>query len=130
MIGITTALGRFDGVATDAAYEQHFIQVTGAFDALLGPQRGWTYLFALSPNHALARTLAMRAPRCADSRMASVPDPELAEMVPKLATSVARDRHAEAAGQRALWDHLRGGRARRTKSSPKSPSLPTRATPG
>src|SRR5207249_1466551 len=33
-------------------------------DELLGPERGWTYLFALSPNHAAARILASKPPRC------------------------------------------------------------------
>jgi len=64
MDGITTPLGRFEGIARDPTVRAQLIKVTGAFDDLLGPQRGWTYLFASSPNHVAARHLAMRTPDC------------------------------------------------------------------
>jgi hypothetical protein len=61
MDGITTGLGHFEGIGQEPTLRRQFVKVTGAFDELLGPQRGWTYLFALSANHAAARTLALRA---------------------------------------------------------------------
>jgi hypothetical protein len=64
MDGITTGLGRFEGIGRDQTLRQHFVKVTGAFDELLGPERGWTYLFALSPNYTVARMLALQAPQC------------------------------------------------------------------
>jgi hypothetical protein len=64
MDGITTRLGRFDGIGQDPTIRAQLIKVTGAFDELLGPARGWTYLFASSRNHAAARTLALRTSNC------------------------------------------------------------------
>lgn len=87
MDGITTALGHFEGIAQDPAVRNDFVRVTGAFDGLLGPQRGWTYLFASSPNHRSARTLALSAPTCAGGASGAVAPGDLAELVPKLATA-------------------------------------------
>ena len=64
MNGITTNLDRFEGVGRDPTVRAQFVKVTGAFDELLGPARGWTYLFTSSANHAAARSLALRAPVC------------------------------------------------------------------
>ena len=51
------------------------IQVTSSFDELLGPARGWTFLFSSSANHAAARELALRTPRCAGGSSArSLPE--------------------------------------------------------
>jgi hypothetical protein len=44
--GITSALGKFEGIGQMPTIRRDLIQVTGAFDGLLGPARGWTYLFA------------------------------------------------------------------------------------
>jgi hypothetical protein len=87
MDGITTALGRFDGIGHDPALRQHFVKVTGAFDDLLGPERGWTYLFALSPNHAAARALALDAPRCSNGSPKPTMHGELEEIVPNVAAA-------------------------------------------
>jgi hypothetical protein len=84
MNGITTSLGHFDGIAQDPTVRQHFTKVTGAFDALLGPARGWTYLFALSPNHAAARTLAVQAPRCLNRSGGRTPFTEIEQIVPAI----------------------------------------------
>src|SRR5262245_17957313 len=81
MDGITTALGPFDGIGRDPTLRQHFVKVTGAFDDLLGPERGWTYLFALSPNHAAARALALGAPRCPGVSSEPASSGELEEIV-------------------------------------------------
>ena len=45
MDGITTPLGRFEGIGRDPTVRAQLIKATGAFDELLGPARGWTYLF-------------------------------------------------------------------------------------
>lgn len=87
MDGITTALGRFDGVGHDPTLRQHFVKVTGAFDDLLGPERGWTYLFALSPNHAAARALALGAPRCPNGASKATMHGELEKIVPNVAAA-------------------------------------------
>ena len=62
--GISTRLGTFVGLDHDAVIRSQLIQVTGAFDELLGPARGWTFLFTSSANHAAARELALRPAPC------------------------------------------------------------------
>jgi hypothetical protein len=70
MKGITTELGTFVGVGQDPVTLTQLIQVTSSFDELLGPERGWTFLFTSSANHAAARELALRTPRCAGASSA------------------------------------------------------------
>jgi hypothetical protein len=84
--GITTALGTFAGIAQDPTVQRDLIKVTGAFDELLGVQRGWTYLFAASPNHGPAKTLALGMPTCPHRYEGSIDD-DLASLAPRLATS-------------------------------------------
>jgi hypothetical protein len=60
MDGIVTKLGTFVGIAQDPVIRNQLIQVTGSFDELLGPARGWTFLFTSSANYAAARELALR----------------------------------------------------------------------
>jgi len=62
--GITTELGTFTGIGQDTSVRRNLIQVAGAFDELLHPQRGWTFLLTSSPNHKAARALALRPPAC------------------------------------------------------------------
>jgi hypothetical protein len=64
MNGITTPLGSFEGIATDATRRAELIRVTGSFDELLGPARGWTYLFTLSSHHVHAYNLALELGGC------------------------------------------------------------------
>jgi hypothetical protein len=87
MQGITTALGHFDGIGQDPIFRRNLIKVTGAFDELLGPQRGWTYLLTLSQNHTAARSLALRPPDCGKGPLESVPRQGLADLVSKIATA-------------------------------------------
>ena len=85
MDGITTPLGRFEGVGTDPTRRTQFTHVTGVFDELLGPARGWTYLFGLSPNHDAAKQLALRAPECAIAAGTANIDRELAALIANVA---------------------------------------------
>jgi hypothetical protein len=85
MHGITTALGTFEGIGRDSVIRRDLIRVTGAFDELLGPERGWTFLFASSPNHRAARTLAMIDPACAVNQAGRLEG--LSEIVPTLVTA-------------------------------------------
>jgi len=87
MDGITTPLGRFEGIGQEPTLRQQFIRVTGAFDELLGPERGWTYLFALSPNHAAARILASKPPRCPNGPPAPPLYGGLEQIVPTVAAA-------------------------------------------
>jgi len=64
MQGITTGLGTFAGIGQDPFIRSQLVRVTGSFDELLGPARGWTFLFTSSSNHAVARELALSTPRC------------------------------------------------------------------
>ena len=87
MDGTTTALGRFEGIGRDPTVRAQPIKVTGAFDELVGPARGWTYLFASSSNHIAARNLALRAQaRSGDSAAAHV-DRDLARVIPDVVTA-------------------------------------------
>ena len=65
MQGITTRLGSFVGIGEDPFIRKQLVPVTGSFDELLGPARGWTFLFTASSKHADARELALSTPRCA-----------------------------------------------------------------
>lgn len=87
MDGGTTGLGSFVGIGQDLAIRDQLIQVTGSFDELLGPTRGWTFLLASSANHAAARELALRTPGCAGvSSAASLPG-DLANTIPEVTTA-------------------------------------------
>jgi hypothetical protein len=85
MQGIKTQLGSFEGIGQEATSRRDLIHVTGAFDELLGPARGWTYLFSSSPNHEAARTLALRTPGCPGGSVAPNLQPDLADVVPRVA---------------------------------------------
>jgi hypothetical protein len=65
--GTTTQLGTFAGLSDHPRLGGQLMRVTGAFDGLLGPQRGWTYLLTGSSNHTVARRTATRAPGCGDT---------------------------------------------------------------
>jgi hypothetical protein len=87
MNGITTKLGRFRGIGEDPFVRKDLIRVTGAFDELLGPARGWTYLYAFSANHDAAKRLALMTPRCSTASSGSMPQGELVEIVRQVATA-------------------------------------------
>ena len=80
--GISTRLGTFTGIGEDRVTRTQLVEVTGAFDPLLGPARGWTFLFTSSANHAAARELAIRTPRCSSrsSEQSLIPDLPAAEI--------------------------------------------------
>jgi hypothetical protein len=84
MSGITTRLGRFDGLASDPTLRPHLIKVTDVFGDLLPPSRGWVYLFALSPNHPAAKTLALKSPPCPAASSGPMLKGELSEILPRL----------------------------------------------
>ena len=83
--GIVTKLGTFVGIGQDPVIRNQLIQVTSSFDELLGPARGWTFLFTSSANYAAARELALRTPRCEDASSARSLPTDLA--VPELAAA-------------------------------------------
>jgi len=83
--GIVTKLGTFPGVGQDPFVRNQLIQVTSSLDELLGPQRGWTFLFTSSANYAAARDLALRTPRCENASSAPSLPTDLA--VPELAAA-------------------------------------------
>ena len=85
MDGIVTKLGTFVGIGQDPVIRNQLIQVTSSFDELLGPARGWTFLFTSSANYAAARELALRTPRCKDASSARSLPTDLA--VPELAAA-------------------------------------------
>jgi hypothetical protein len=86
MTGITTPLGTFEGISHESTVQKDFVRVTGAFDDLLGPERGWNFLVPFSPNHKAAKALALRPPGCPPRRGRPL-RVDLAEIVPRLATA-------------------------------------------
>jgi hypothetical protein len=114
--GITTQLGKFEGIGEDARIRRDLIAVTGAFDDLLGPERGWTYLIASSQNHRQARTLALRPPTCSTGAPQSKLQGDLADVVPRL-VSAYLDGNALAVDTRADPDRLSAVRTDRETSS-------------
>ncbi len=87
MDGITTALGTFEGIGRDPAMRRNLIRVTDAFDELLGPERGWTFLFSSSSNHEAARSLAVRTPACPSGSSAPTVQGELGDIVARAAAA-------------------------------------------
>ena len=87
MDGITTPRGRFEGIGKDPTRRSELIRVTGAFDSLLGPTRGWTYLFSLSPHHTVVRRLAFDLARCPDGFSSGPPQGDVGEVVSATATA-------------------------------------------
>jgi hypothetical protein len=87
MNGITTRLGHFRGIGEDPFVRKDLIRVTGAFDELLGPARGWTYLYKFSANHDAAKRLALMTPRCSTASSGPISQGELAEIVRQVATA-------------------------------------------
>jgi hypothetical protein len=87
MKGISTRLGTFVGIGQDPVIRNQLVQVTSSFDELLGPARGWTFLFTPSANHAAARELALGTPRCTGPSSAGSLPADLADVIPKIATA-------------------------------------------
>lgn len=87
MNGITTRLGTFVGIGQEPAIRNQLIQVTGSFEELLGPLRGWTFLLISSENHAAARELALRTPRCAAVSPGATLPKDLAGVIPEVAAA-------------------------------------------
>jgi len=63
ILGITTQLGRFDGIAKDPRVRSSLVNVSEAFRPLEST-RGWEYLLKTSRSFAKARQLAMMEPEC------------------------------------------------------------------
>lgn len=87
MDGITVGATTFAGIGQDSATRKQLVHVTDSFDELLGPARGWTFLFTASANHAAARALALRTPRCAPGSSTAKLSAELAAVIPEVATA-------------------------------------------
>jgi hypothetical protein len=66
MVGAITARGRVAGIGDDPTRRSQLIRVTGTFDQLLAPTRGWTYLFTRSPHHAAAYQMGLQSIPCLD----------------------------------------------------------------
>jgi hypothetical protein len=81
--GTTTSLGTFVGIEQNVRVKSQLVRVTGSFDGLLGPQRGWTFLLSTSANHAAARRMALRTPDCGNTGPVVQTD-ELTETVPEI----------------------------------------------
>jgi hypothetical protein len=83
--GITTPLGRFDGIRENPDGRGDLLRVTRTLDELIPGGRGWVYLIASSPNYEAARRLAISPPSCSVV-MSRRPQGELAQLVPRLVT--------------------------------------------
>ena len=65
MEGMTTQLGRFEGIAVKPADKARLVEITRALDGLLGSARGWVFAYKPSVNYEAVRKLALRSPECA-----------------------------------------------------------------
>ena len=63
ILGITTQLGRFDGIGRDPRVRTSLLKVSEAFRSLES-NPGWQFLLKSSRNFAKARSLAMMEPEC------------------------------------------------------------------
>lgn len=82
--GMVVGAERFDGIAEAPEVQRNLVRVTGAYDGLLGPERGWVYLFSGSANHDAARAFALLTPQCGLKAPARV---DLAALGSTLATA-------------------------------------------
>jgi len=69
IIGITTSLGDFTGVASDETIREKLVKVTESLDGLEGPnsyrrKNGWEFLVTASEHAKAAKLLAVRSPEC------------------------------------------------------------------
>ena len=85
--GSVVAGQKFDGIGEDPLTRRDLVHVTGAYDDLLGPRRGWVYLFSSSSNHEAARAFALRTPPCAANPSARKLEGDFVELAPMLATA-------------------------------------------
>lgn len=83
--GISVRDEKFDGIRQEPTTRRDLVRVTGAFDALLGPQRGWTFLFSSSPNHGAARRFAEAATACSEAAAATDLHRDLMGLAPAVA---------------------------------------------
>jgi len=84
--GITTPLGRFEGIGRQEQIRRQLMWVKGSLDALLGPAGGWTFLLSRSKNHSAVQDFVLRGPECSGASRAQLPR-ELERIVPRLATA-------------------------------------------
>ena len=71
--GITTPLGKFEGIVRHEQTRQQLMWVKGSLDALLGPVGGWTFLLSGSKNHNAVQDFVLRGPECSDASPAQLP---------------------------------------------------------
>jgi hypothetical protein len=114
MDGITTPLGRFVGIGKDPTRRPQFTKVTGVFDELMGPRRGWAYLFELSARHDAAKQLALRAPACSTAGQASSVHEELVQLATDVSTAFLK---GDAIGVQGLSDPDRLPPTQRTRGA-------------
>ena len=86
MMGATTPLGRFDGIA-ETAGAADFVQVSGSFDSLLAPGRGWVYAHSKSRNYAAVTKLALATPECVPGDSWPEAQKELGNVVTNVVTA-------------------------------------------
>jgi hypothetical protein len=62
--GITTPLGSFTGIGSNAKIRQSLMKVSESLKGLEGPRRGWEILLQTSKSYEVAKALALRSPKC------------------------------------------------------------------
>jgi hypothetical protein len=87
MHGIVTRGERFAGIGEEPTLRRDLVRVTGAYDDLLDPRRGWVYLFASSANHDTARKFALLTPPCEGSFATSPGNTDFVELAPMVASA-------------------------------------------
>lgn len=87
LMGLTTQLEQFEGIAPIPVDPADFIQIRETFDSLLAPARGWVYAYKKSLNYAAATKLALSPPECAPGDFWPDTEKELAIVVTDAATS-------------------------------------------
>jgi hypothetical protein len=88
--GIEIAGEKFDGIGEDPRIRQTLVQITGAFDSLLGPQRGWVFASSGSVNHAAVKRFSTAASACPAPADGIALPPDLARIVPEIVTAYLR----------------------------------------
>lgn len=73
--GITTELGKFDGIATTKEVEDTLVFTEGSFESLTDSRRGgWEILISNSPNYGAAKELAFRKQECNNNWIGTLHD--------------------------------------------------------
>ena len=89
--GISTAIGKFDGLFNEPGMKQRMIFASRSLRGLEGSRGGWELLVSGSPNAEAARALTFLDPECDEGWTSGTGPGELNQMAPEIASAYLTD---------------------------------------